>query len=45
MYIWDTEKDTGRLTNIPVDANNHLMDACRYGIYTKYLRNQLVHNR
>lgn len=41
MYIWSTEKDTGRMTNIPVDSNNHLMDAIRYGIFTKYLRNNL----
>lgn len=39
-YIWDTEKDTGRLLNIPIDANNHLMDAIRYGAYTRYLKNQ-----
>lgn len=41
MYIWETRKDTGELTNIPVELNNHLMDACRYGIFTKYLRNQI----
>lgn len=41
LYIWDTEKGTGKLTNDPVDRNNHLMDACRYGIYTKYLRKQI----
>jgi len=41
MYIWETRKDTGELTNMPVETNNHLMDACRYGIYTKYLRNQI----
>lgn len=41
MYIWETDKATGKTLNIPVDANNHLMDASRYGIYTKYLRNQI----
>lgn len=41
MYIWETEKGTGRMTNIPVDRDNHLMDAIRYGVYTKYLRNQI----
>lgn len=41
MYIWDTDKTTGKLINIPVEYNNHLMDASRYGIYTKYLRNSL----
>lgn len=42
MYIWDIDKATGRQLNDPVDMNNHLMDACRYGVYTKYLRNQIV---
>ena len=37
-YIWEVEKDTGRVTNIPVDNNNHTFDAIRYGAYTKYLR-------
>lgn len=41
LYIWDTDKNTGKSLNTPVDRNNHLMDACRYGIYTKYLRNKL----
>lgn len=41
MYIWDTDKATGLSINKPVDRNNHLMDACRYGIYTKYLRQDL----
>jgi phage terminase large subunit len=41
MYIWETDKKTGDKTNMPVDANNHLMDACRYGVFTKYLRNNL----
>lgn len=40
LYIWE-EDDMGESTNIPVDRNNHLMDACRYGIFTKYLRNQI----
>lgn len=38
MYVWETEKDTGRLTNVPVDNNNHTFDAIRYAAYTKYLR-------
>lgn len=41
MYVWEEDKLTGRPTNMPVDRNNHLMDACRYGIYTKYLRANL----
>ncbi len=40
MYIWETN-ELGDSTNIPVETNNHLMDACRYGIYTKYLRSNL----
>lgn len=41
MYIWERRKDNGELTNMPVEINNHIMDACRYGIFTKYLRNNL----
>lgn len=46
MYIWQTD-DTiivdgqPKVINIPVETNNHLMDACRYGIYTKYIRASL----
>lgn len=40
MYIWEID-DLGNPTNMPVDANNHLMDACRYGIYSKFLRGNL----
>lgn len=39
LYIWDSDKATGKSINKPVDMNNHLMDACRYGIYTEYWRN------
>jgi len=38
MYIWEEDKKTGEITNIPVDRNNHLMDAIRYGAYTRYLK-------
>lgn len=31
-YQWDTDRLTGRAINKPVDYNNHLMDAMRYGI-------------
>lgn len=31
-YQWDTDRLTGRPVNKPVDFNNHLMDAMRYGI-------------
>ena len=32
-YSWATDKE-GKLTDIPVDFGNHLMDAKRYGEYT-----------
>lgn len=31
-YQWDTDNKTGVLINKPVDYDNHLMDAMRYGI-------------
>lgn len=31
-YCWDKDKITDQLINRPVDYNNHLMDAMRYGI-------------
>ena len=34
-YFWEQLKDE-TITNIPIDKNNHLMDAIRYGVYTKY---------
>lgn len=46
MYIWEVNETivvdgNPKTTNIPVDNNNHLMDACRYGVFTKYLRAQI----
>lgn len=38
MYIWQTDKHTGNLINVPVDHNNHTFDAIRYGVYTRYLQ-------
>ena len=35
FYIWEELKD-GTKTNKPRDKFNHLMDALRYGIYTRY---------
>ena len=35
FYIWEELKD-GTKTNKPRDKFNHLMDAIRYGIYTRY---------
>lgn len=32
-YIWKKNKD-GESLNVPIDFNNHAMDAVRYGIYT-----------
>lgn len=31
-YKWAIDKITGRPTGKPEDANNHIIDACRYGI-------------
>jgi len=41
LYVWETRKDNGELTNMPIDNNNHLFDAIRYPVYTKYQRNQI----
>jgi phage terminase large subunit len=38
LYVWDKEKDTGRMLNTPIEKHNHTFDAIRYGTYTKYLR-------
>lgn len=38
MYMWEKDKVTGKSLNIPVDANNHAMDAIRYGAFTRYLK-------
>lgn len=32
-YKWMEDK-TGRLTNVPIDANNHIIDPCRYATYS-----------
>jgi len=34
-YFWEQMKD-GTIINKPVDKANHLMDALRYGIYTRF---------
>jgi phage terminase large subunit len=34
-YLWEVLKD-GTIINKPVDKNNHLMDALRYAVYSKY---------
>lgn len=35
-YMWLKDPDTGKSTNEPVDQFNHLMDACRYAVYTHF---------
>ncbi len=39
-YMWMVDPDTGKSTNTPVDKDNHLMDAIRYGIYSHYYREE-----
>lgn len=40
-YIWTKDRLTNQITNVPIDAFNHLMDAIRYGVYSKYYRTGL----
>lgn len=37
-YMWEKDKITGNSTNAPVPGMDHLLDAIRYGIYTKFFR-------
>lgn len=37
MYVW-LQDDRGNSTNVPIDANNHALDAIRYAIYTHFYR-------
>lgn len=37
-YMWLVDPDNGKPTNTPVDAWNHLLDACRYGVYSHFYR-------
>ena len=32
-YKWSEDK-SGRLTNIPIDKDNHIIDPCRYATYS-----------
>lgn len=34
-YTWEKDKD-GNTTNYPIDVYNHLLDAARYGLYTRF---------
>jgi phage terminase large subunit len=38
MYIYEWDKVSQKFTNIPIEYNNHAMDAIRYGTYSHYLR-------
>lgn len=37
-YMWEIDKLNGKPTNTPASGFDHLMDAIRYGVYTKYFR-------
>ncbi len=37
-YMFIKDNDTGRVTNVPTDLDNHLMDAIRYGVYSHFYR-------
>lgn len=37
-YMWMIDPATGKPLNVPVDGNDHLMNAIRYGVYTKFFR-------
>jgi len=41
LYVWDKDKITGKSINVPIERHNHCFDSIRYGVYTKYLRNEL----
>lgn len=38
-YAWETDRNTGKPTDVPVDEDNHAMDGIRYGV-TSLPRNQ-----
>lgn len=40
LYLWEKDEDTGKFLNTPIDMNNHMMDAIRYGVYTHYYRSR-----
>ena len=37
-YVWAKDKD-GNTLNEPIDKFNHLLDALRYAVWTKYGKN------
>jgi phage terminase large subunit len=39
-YMWMVDPATNKPINTPIDKDNHLMDAIRYGIYTHFFRSE-----
>lgn len=39
-YMWMVDPANNKPINTPVDKDNHLMDAIRYGIYTHFFRSE-----
>lgn len=37
-YMWMTDPESGKLLNEPEPGNDHLMDAIRYGVYSRFFR-------
>lgn len=37
-YEWELDEETKRPTNTPKDSFNHLLDAIRYAVYTRFFR-------
>lgn len=37
-YIWMKDKQSGQSLNIPIDCFNHLLDALRYAVWTRFGR-------
>lgn len=37
-YMYISDPTTGKPTNVPEDTFNHLLDASRYGVYTRFFR-------
>lgn len=35
LYVWDTEKQTGKFLDTPIDDHNHCIDSLRYSILTQ----------
>lgn len=39
LYIWH-QNELGDFTNVPIDSNNHALDAIRYAVYTHFYRDK-----